>query len=297
MATIDSTPNTPQQWRACELCGAVQSHTRLIANGYHIVECEICGLVFVGEEVTRGDLDEYYSKAYYSGGANAYDDYLSLGDSRRMHYRSLMPSLRRNLPHTTPIRVLDVGCAAGFFMDVAKEVGWEPSGVELSPYMSRVARERGLDVRVGSLEEVDLPRESFHLVTMWDMIEHAQHPRAVLERAHELLAPGGLLVAATGDIGGLTARVYGRRWGLIAPPGHLFYFSRRSFFSMLDKTGFTPLEWQSDGAFLINDCDAQMRAGILSRLAVRLQQSRPGNAVLRRLKLGSIMTVFARKAK
>lgn len=282
-------------WRVCELCGATRARIRYEADSYHIVECEKCALVFVGEDVSREELDHYYGKAYYSGGSNAYDDYLSLGNARRLHYRSLLPELRRHLPQAAPVRALDVGCAAGFFMDVAREAGWQPTGVELSPYMSQVAGERGLDVRVGSLEELDLPRDSFHLVTMWDMIEHARHPRAVLERACDLMAPGGLLVVATGDIEGFTARVYRRQWSLIAPPGHLFYFSRRTLFHLLERTGFTPLDWKSDGAFLINDRTAGVKAGSLNRLAARLQQGRIIPAVLRRLKLGSIMTVFARK--
>jgi SAM-dependent methyltransferase len=190
---------------------------------------------------------------------------------------------------------LDVGCAAGFFLDVAHEAGWQATGVELSPYMSEQARQRGLDVKTGSLEEVDFPLGAFDLISMWDMIEHAQHPRAVLERAFELLAPGGLLVAATGDIAGATARIYGAKWGLLAPPGHLFYFSRRTLFAMFAQTGFKPLEWQSDGTFLVNQRETFLQAGGWKRAVVKLQRPRPIKAVLRRLKLGSIMTVFARK--
>src|SRR5262249_13244403 len=144
------------------------------------------------------------------------------------------------------------GCAAGFFLDVAREAGWKPVGVELSPYMSGLARSRGLDVREGGIEDVGFKENSFDLITMWDMIEHAQHPRSVLEHAHKLLAPGGVLVVATGDIDGFTARVHGRRWSLIAPPGHLFYFSQRTLFALLERAGFAPTEWQSDGAFLLN---------------------------------------------
>ncbi|MEK6303073.1 MAG: class I SAM-dependent methyltransferase [Acidobacteriota bacterium] len=264
-------------------------------DGYHIVECEKCGLCYVAESVSSIELTDYYDEAYYSGARNkGYSDYVGSRNARKAHFRSLLPVLRRYLP-SGDVRVLDIGCAAGFFLEVAQEAGWKAQGIELSPYMSEYARHSlGLDVLTGRLEEIDFGEARFELVTMWDVIEHLADPLAAIRRAHSLLAPGGLIAISTGDIGGATARIYDRRWALLAPPGHLFYFSRRTLFAMLRQAHFEPLGWQSDGVFLMNT-DGDENMSPLRSAVNALHHNRVVNAILRRLKLGSIMTVYARK--
>jgi 2-polyprenyl-3-methyl-5-hydroxy-6-metoxy-1,4-benzoquinol methylase len=279
-------------YRACNLCGSDKRRLRYAIDGFHIVECLKCDLNYVAERVSEAELSCYYGEAYYNGGqANGYADYLAGREAKKAHYRTLLPSIRHHL-HTKSVRALDVGCAAGFFLEVAQETGWNARGIELSPYMSRYAREqRGLEVLTGSLESLDLPKESFNLITMWDVIEHLADPAAALRRAYDLMTANGIIAIATGDISGATARIYRRRWDLLAPPGHLFYFSRKTLFEMLRRARFQPLAWQSDGAFLVN---GESR-GKLRSAVNRLHRSRYVNAALRRLKLGSIMTVYARK--
>ncbi len=293
MNSASSSP--PAKWRNCDNCGSRDAKPKWQRDGYDIVECRQCGLVYVAQEVTRAELNEYYGSAYYAGNGTAYTDYLAKAPTRKHHYRSMLPALKRHMARADgEIRALDVGCAAGYFLEVAGEAGWRAQGVELSPYMSAYARdERGLDVQTGTLEEADLPIGAFDLVTMWDVIEHVQEPSAVLQRASELLKPGGLLVLATGDVGGVTARVYGEKWALIAPPGHLFYFSRHTLGALLQKSGFQVEGWESDGSFLINQTIENPRG--LKRISQKLHDNRIAGALLRRLKWGSIMTIYARK--
>jgi SAM-dependent methyltransferase len=245
--------------------------------------------------LTAADLAEYYNQQYYSGGlSKGYSDYLGGRESRKSHYRSLLATIRGHLP-TDEVRALDVGCAAGFFLEVAQEAGWCAEGVEFSAYMSEYAREElHLNVQTGTIEDADLPDGAFNLITMWDVIEHLTDPKRALRRASRLLKAGGIIAISTGDISGATARIYGRRWDLLAPPGHLFYFSRKTLFAMLRQTGFEPLECHSDGGFLINDALAE-KGGILGSTLIWLHHRRYVNAALRRLKLGSIMTVYARR--
>lgn len=281
--------------RACDNCGSRDAKPKWRRDGYDIVECGACGLVYVAQNVSRETLDEYYGSAYYSGNGTAYDGYLERAESRKHHYRSMLPALKKHLANPNgKVRVLDVGCAAGYFLEVAQEAGWRAQGVELSPYMSSYARdERGLDVQTGTIEEANLPLDEFDLITMWDVIEHVQNPSQVLQRASDLLKPGGLLVLATGDVAGVTARIYGEKWNLIAPPGHLFYFSRRSLNTLLDKANLKTIHWESDGAFLINHLEKNP-VGI-GRISQKMHGNRIASALLRRLKWGSIITVYARK--
>jgi 2-polyprenyl-3-methyl-5-hydroxy-6-metoxy-1,4-benzoquinol methylase len=284
------------RYRSCNLCGSDERKLKYEIDGYHIVECAACKLCYVAEQVTDDEILVFYGRDYYTGGNDkGYSDYVGNRDARKAHFRSLLPDIRRYL-RGERIKALDIGCAAGFFLEVAQEAGWRAKGIEISTYMSEYARQSlGLDVLTGRLEELDLPERAFDLVTMWDVIEHLSDPFSALQRARRLLAPDGLIAIATGDISGATARIYGRRWSLLAPPGHLFYFSRRTLFAMLRQTGFEPLSWKSDGAFLLDgEIEAGSGSAIYPVISAVLQQ-RLVNAGLRRLKLGSVMTVYARR--
>jgi 2-polyprenyl-3-methyl-5-hydroxy-6-metoxy-1,4-benzoquinol methylase len=268
-------------------------------DGFHIVRCAQCDLTYVAESVDPAFLKQYYGEAYYTGAQHkGYADYIGQRESRKRHFRSLIPRIKHHLDMECP-RVLDVGCAAGFFLEVVREHGWSGRGVELSTFAAEYARSRlGLDVIIGTLAEAALPAASFDLVTLWDVVEHLPNPRAALEETWRLLRPAGILCVSTGDISGVTARIYGAKWGLLAPPGHLFYFSRRTLFALLRESGFEVLQWQSDGAFLLNGGDvpgAAVSARSLPGVVVALHHNRWINALLRRLRLGSIITVYARR--
>jgi hypothetical protein len=74
---------------------------------------------------------------------------------------------------------------------------------------------------------------------MWDVVEHVPDPHALLRRARELLAPGGLLVLETQDVRSPFARLLGRRWHHFKHHEHLFHFSPATIRRLLADTGLT----------------------------------------------------------
>jgi hypothetical protein len=73
---------------------------------------------------------------------------------------------------------------------------------------------------------------------MLDVIEHLPNPLETLALVGQALDVGGWLMISTGDWDSLLARVMGRRWRLMTPPQHLFYFSRRTLTESLRQCGF-----------------------------------------------------------
>jgi 2-polyprenyl-3-methyl-5-hydroxy-6-metoxy-1,4-benzoquinol methylase len=105
--------------------------------------------------------------------------------------------------------------------------------------MARHARERfGLDVRARFFADAELDPGSFDAVTMWDYVEHSVDPAADLRRAATLLVPGGLLALSTGDVASIAARVAGRRWHLLTPRHHNYFFTRASLERAVRAAGF-----------------------------------------------------------
>jgi SAM-dependent methyltransferase len=138
-------------------------------------------------------------------------------------------------------RVLDVGAAGGSFLAEARKRGYEPFGCEPSEWMCRFASEHyGLDVQPGTLDDVKREDGSLDLLTMWDVLEHTTDPLAVLQKAHRLLAPGGVLALTVPDYGSWAARAMGKRWVFLLTV-HLYYFTRKTLPALLRRAGFEPL--------------------------------------------------------
>ena len=134
-------------------------------------------------------------------------------------------------------RLLDVGCAAGFFLAEAQRY-YDCEGVELSAFSSKFAREHlGLKVHTGTLADAWFASGQFDLITLWDVIEHVPDPRGVLDEVARLLKPGGHAVLTTGDVESAYARARAADWPLMGPPWHLYYFSRTTLGCMAHAAG------------------------------------------------------------
>ncbi|EQA38902.1 methyltransferase domain protein [Leptospira inadai serovar Lyme str. 10] len=76
---------------------------------------------------------------------------------------------------------------------------WEAFGYEISRSAVKFARERnGLEsVQSGIVQDSGLPKESFDIITLWDVIEHIPKPHGLLMYLFTLLKPGGFLFIQT----------------------------------------------------------------------------------------------------
>jgi SAM-dependent methyltransferase len=143
-----------------------------------------------------------------------------------------------------PGRVLDVGCAAGYFLRVMQEEGWQVTGLEPSDAIRPMAEERigRENVRAGLLGQVELAPRSFDLVTMWDVIEHVPDVVGAARAVRELLAPGGKFLIETQDVDSLAARVLGRRWQHYKHAEHIYHFQRETIAAVLERAGMRVVE-------------------------------------------------------
>lgn len=222
-------------WRTCNACESEGPRELWRICGFHIVRCPRCGLLYVGEDPASIDFGALYDERYYTGGhEGAFSDYLGQAAARRAAARRRLWSLRR-LKRSG--RLLDVGCAAGFFLAEAARY-YEVQGVEPSVFAARFAREQlSLPVFEGTLHDARLPAAHFDLVTLWDVIEHVPDPAALLAEVARVLAPGGRVVLTTGDAGSAYARACKRDWHLLTPPWHLYFFSRGTLGTTAARAG------------------------------------------------------------
>lgn len=201
-----------------------------------MVQCSGCGLKYVRPRL-RSDL----VLEGYGGGAD--EGFVSQVAFRERTFTRCLD--RVEAAARPPVkRVLDVGTAGGSFLSVARRRGYETLGCEPSAWLCRFAKDHyGLDVHTGTLFDVPVAKESLGLLTLWDVLEHTTDPLAVLKRAHELLAPGGILALTYPDYGSGAARLLGSKWPFLLTV-HLYYFDPGTMRELLKRAGFAPVRFR-----------------------------------------------------
>jgi len=101
-------------------------------------------------------------------------------------------------------RLLDVGSGWGFFLDEARNQGWQVQGIEIAQDQAEWARSNlGLDIRQSFNQ---LQEAQFDVITLWDVLEHIPDTFKILEDCRRCLRSGGLLFIKTPNAAGLTAK-------------------------------------------------------------------------------------------
>jgi 2-polyprenyl-3-methyl-5-hydroxy-6-metoxy-1,4-benzoquinol methylase len=151
-----------------------------------------------------------------------------------------------------PMSLLDVGCGPGVFLSLAREAGFDVTGVELEPTLADKARARGIEVLTGDVVSIPMGERRFDVITLLDLIEHVPEPVALLERCRQLLKPGGHVVVYTPNHDALIVRVAAamRRFtlGRVAGPiaaifdgVHIVFFDRTSLTATMVRAGLQPV--------------------------------------------------------
>lgn len=230
----------------CGLCGSRERELEFTDGPFSVVTCRSCGLTYVTPRLADAALiDEVYNESYWRSDAakvHGYTDYRADEPLYLRTYRKRLSVVRRHFAR--PGRVLDVGCAAGYFLSVMREEGWEVLGLEPSDAIRARAVERlGPDaVRAGLLGQVELAAASFDLVTMWDVIEHIPDPVAAVREVRRLLCPGGKLLIETQNVRSRAAKLLGKRWQHYKHAEHIYHFNPDTLRDVLGRGGFRVLE-------------------------------------------------------
>lgn len=140
--------------------------------------------------------------------------------------------------HPEKGRIFDVGAATGILLSLAKQLGWDPSGIETSRWSVQTASQKyGLSLQEGDFVKADLPGSTFDAVTMIDFIEHVPEPFMAVAQACKILAEDGTLCVVTPDLKSFAAMAAGKKWWHFRP-AHLAYFNRRSLIRLCERAGF-----------------------------------------------------------
>ena len=195
-----------------------------------------------------GQLISQCGEARYKASMNEFDDPCGTWPSGKAETRlikktrRLMSRLERLMGISRhDMRLLDVGCSSGAFVFHAREYGVDAAGVEPSSAPAAKAKIHDLPVYQGYLHDVDFPPQSFHVITLFEVIEHLIDPMSLLRECHRILCPEGLMVIRTGNTDSWTAHVLKGGWEYFQIEkhgGHISFFNPVSIRKLAKRAGF-----------------------------------------------------------
>jgi len=211
-----------------------------------IIQCQRCGFAHIIPLPDEDELARFYGEAFYQREKSNYfnqskadTEWLNLIFSDRYQTFEQLLGGRSG-------RLLDVGCGPGDCLYTGQERGWQVIGVEPAPIAVVYARQRGLDVREGSIWREDLAASGkFDVVHMSEVLEHVRDPHAIIARSLELLTPHGLLAVSVPNDFNPLQRVLCEQGGhaswWVSPRHHLNYFNFDSLKRLFYKHGLEPV--------------------------------------------------------
>jgi 2-polyprenyl-3-methyl-5-hydroxy-6-metoxy-1,4-benzoquinol methylase len=191
------------------------------------------------------------------------------------------------------IRLLDVGCSSGYFLGVARQLGFQAEGVEPGERAVRTARAAGLTVHSGLLEDIPLPERSFDAIVLFEVMEHLRDALYVVQRCNRLLRRGGICIIGTGNAASWTFRAMQSRWEYLQIEkhgGHVSFFNPVSMEMLANRSGFVIEKIQTRS---VSFCNREDCSPVLYRTAKIICEILEAPA--RWLGKGHDMLVFMRK--
>ena len=89
-------------------------------------------------------------------------------------------------------RWLDIGSGSGYLVQLLQQRRWDVVGIEPGGWGQIAAREKGIRVIQGFLDETTF-RAQFDCISMTDVLEHQPDPRDLLRLAGHYLCQSGVL--------------------------------------------------------------------------------------------------------
>ena len=222
-------------------------------NTYTLMACRRCGDIFLHELEGPGDIygkGDYFLSEYRAQYGKSYiDDRKNISRMAKERLDIIERYTKRGSGRGCSVHVqwhsvqskmlLDVGCALGFFLDVARERGWEPTGVEVSGFAADWAQiHLGMSVINSSFLDTSFEPESFDVITFFFVVEHFKDVEKVIERAYTVLIRGGLIAFALPNGSGASSRIDRRQYVHGHPRDHYFDTCPRNFVRFLRTYGF-----------------------------------------------------------
>lgn len=218
------------------------SYFRGKPEDFLIQECSSCKLWFTNPRPSDAELGAYYES----------EDYVSHTDKKESFIDKIYHIVRSKAvkskvalidKYAKKGKLLDFGAGTGFFLNAAKNDGWEVFGAEPSEVARKNAKDvHGLDLMNPENLDWDSIKGELDCISLWHVLEHLTDLKGDFERFSNSLKFGGHLFVAVPNHESYDAMHYGNKWAALDVPLHLYHFKKDNLKMLAERFGFEMTE-------------------------------------------------------
>lgn len=237
-----------REFISCPVCATSEAKEKYVIGSWKVVLCDNCSFAYVNPRLEKKELYKLYESDYFDNKIVGYYHYT---DDKILRKRNFQKWVKDALPYVKAnhnLKALDIGCAAGYCLEVFQEHGWQPHGVELDHQLAGELRRKGFTVFDSPLLQLkDVGKYAF--VTMFDVVEHLTDLHENISTLRHLLEDDGVAVLVTPNYNSWQRRIFQKKWFQFKPVEHINYFTLATFRELVEANGFRILETKNSGQF------------------------------------------------
>lgn len=232
----------------CPLCHSERFREKYKIDSWPIVECARCNFIYVNPRLEKSELLGLYEENYFDNDSIGYRDYRESRELRKKNFARWVSDAISFVRSEKPVAALDIGCAAGYCLEVFNERGWKPFGVELNRAYAGQLQAEGYKVYNAPLLGIDF-EEQYQVITLFDVIEHLTDLREHFDKLNSILADDGIIVLITPDYNSTQRKLLGKKWFQFKPVEHINYFTLHSLTQLAESAGFRIVAHKKAGQY------------------------------------------------
>lgn len=225
-------------YRDCYYCHSNQNFFYASENGFILVKCQHCGLLFVNPIPAESQINQSHSIGVHQG-TNVLNVTGTFKKRKIPHFLTILNDFFTKSSDLHDKKWLDIGCGNGEFIAALNKFSngkIRAIGLEPNILKQKIAQKKGLDVNYFDLEKHE---ERYDVISLLNVFSHLPDPPKAIASWSKLLNPNGLLLLKTGDTANLDSKNHFRPFYL---PDHLSFGSEKLVVGILERTGFNILQ-------------------------------------------------------
>lgn len=227
----------------CPVCSSKVNLFRERCDAYDIYSCQSCTLEFsdpmIAMSAKEYELAEWENDLRLLGNTNP-ESVLWWG------HKKFIKSVGKFLTPKVPVKLIDIGCGTGAFVDLSLKNAIDAYGVDFDETSLQIARNNpALRERVFCGDTKDICKclgsSIYDVATAFEVLEHVDNINLFMSQINALLSPNGVVALCVPVANRWSLKFQAREPGDY-PPHHLTRWTEKALRVLMQESGFTVLK-------------------------------------------------------
>jgi 2-polyprenyl-3-methyl-5-hydroxy-6-metoxy-1,4-benzoquinol methylase len=242
----------------CTVCNQIIKDKPLLCKDYtvsgetfSIFKCGNCQYGFTFPQPNPDNIGKYYSSTDYSPHANYVKNVTDVlyNIARTFNVNNKVKLVKTFAKQHDNIRIADIGCGNGHFLQQCKKSGMIVQGVEINQQARNITEQKIkqkvfqsvdqlvnlINVNTGGHNDnntqpcyLDEQSQTLDVITLWHALEHLYQPINVIQQLLNITKTTGVIIIALPNYQAFDAQYYQQHWAAYDTPRHLSHFTQKT---------------------------------------------------------------------